>query len=120
MHYAEEEEKKKSAQSKVVTAPAVYGAHVRHVHAHKTYCEGTLSISGHQMKFRGESASAGQPDKITVACSDIREIKKNTHVLSHEYKDDFHVRTRSGETFNFAPADASTFDFAALASACSK
>ena len=84
---------------------------------HGPYCLGILSVSGHHLKFSGRSASPGQKvHKLDFACSDIREIKKNTRLASRQ--GGFRVRTVSAK-MNFVPRDSSLTHVSALASACS-
>ncbi len=84
---------------------------------HGPYCLGILSVSGHHLKFSGRSASPGQKvHKLDFACSDVREIKKNTRIASRQ--GGFRVRTVSAK-LNFAPRDSSLTHVSALASACS-
>jgi len=86
--------------------------------AHGPYCLGILSVVGGHLKYSGQSASPGQQvHKLDFACSDVREIKKNAHVASHQ--GGFHVRTASAK-MNFAPRDSSLAHVSALASACSE
>jgi hypothetical protein len=96
--------------------PPAISLPVRYVHEDKTY-QGTLSVSGHQMKFVGQSTSAGPAQQFTIACSDIRDISKNREVFSHHGT--FHVRTTSNN-YNFVPEDGSSFNISALKSACSQ
>jgi len=85
---------------------------------HGPYCLGILSVSGHHLKFSGRSASRGQKvHKFDFACSDVREIKKNPRIASHQ--GGFHVRTVSA-SLNFVPRDSSPKHVSALAPACSK
>ncbi len=84
---------------------------------HGPYCLGILSVSGHHLKFSGRSASSGEKvHKLDFACSDVREIKKNTRIASRQ--GGFRVRTVSAR-MNFAPRDSSLTHVSALASACS-
>jgi hypothetical protein len=89
---------------------------VRYVHGDKTY-QGTLSVSGHQMKFVSPSNSEGPAQQFTIPCADIRDISKNREVFSHHGT--FHVRTTSNN-YNFVPEDGSSFNISALKSACSQ
>jgi len=92
--------------------PPVFSARVRHLHAHKAYCQGTLSVSAHQLKFTGESASDGEPHNLTYACSGVR-FKNHRH-------DEFEVRTAAGKHDHFAPLNPSEFHLDQLQSACAK
>jgi hypothetical protein len=97
--------------------------HVMHMHTDKSpadkgpYCQGTLSVIGGHLKFAAQSATDGQPHNFDFACSDVREVKKNSRVASHQ--GGFHVRTAQ-DNYNFVPADAGSSPVPALASACSK
>ena len=97
--------------------------HVMHMHTDKPpadkgpYCEGTLIVIGGHLKFAAQSATDGQTHQFDVACSDVREVKKNSRVASHQ--GGFHVKT-TGTNYNFVPAEAGTSPVPALASACSK
>ncbi len=93
-------------------APPVFSARVRHLHAHKAYCQGTLSVSEHQLKFTGESASEGEPHNLSYACSGV-QFKKHRH-------DEFEVRTAAGKHDHFAPLNPSEFHLDQLQSACAK
>jgi tetratricopeptide (TPR) repeat protein len=93
-------------------SPPAFTASVRHLHAHKAYCQGTLSVSAHQLKFTGESASDGVPHTLTYACSSI-QFKKHRH-------DEFEVRTAQGKHDHFAPLNPSAFQVDQLQSACAK
>jgi len=95
-----------------------------HMHTEKApadkgaYCLGTLTVTAGHLKFVGESFSEGQYiHNFDFACSDVREIKKNARVASHQ--NGFHVRTGSFNN-NFVPEDSSAAHISALASACSK
>ena len=95
-----------------------------HLHGKKApadqgpYCLGVLSLNGDHLKFSGQSASKGEKvHKFDIACSDVREIKKNARIASRQ--GGFHIRTASA-TINFAPRDSSPAHISALASACSK
>ena len=96
---------------------------VMHMHTDKSptdkgpYCEGTLSVSAGHLKFAGQSATDGQVHNFDFACSDVREVKKNARVASHQ--GGFHVRTTQAN-HNFVPADPGASPAPALASACSK
>jgi hypothetical protein len=96
---------------------------VYHLHADKPpgengpYCLGMLSASGSHLKFAAQSASDGQLHKIQLACSDIKDIKRNARVASRQ--GGFHVRAASGN-YNFVPFDGSTEIVSALVSACSQ
>jgi tetratricopeptide (TPR) repeat protein len=96
---------------------------VMHMHTDKSpadkgpYCEGTLSVSAGHLKFAAQSATDGQSHNFDFACSDVREVKKNARVASHQ--GGFHVRTTQAN-YNFVPADPSSSPVPALASACSK
>jgi hypothetical protein len=92
--------------------PPLFRASVRHLHAHKAYCQGTLSVTAHQLKFTGESASDGKPHNLTYACSAI-QFKKHRH-------DEFEVRTAQGKHDHFAPLNPSEFHLEQLQSACAK
>jgi hypothetical protein len=111
-------------RSKPVAVAPVVGFRAYHMHSDKApadkgpYCLGSLSVTGGRMKFTGESASEGQKtDSFDLACSDIREIKKNARVASRQ--NGFHARTASSN-INFVPEDSSAAHLSALASACSK
>ncbi len=104
---------------KVAPTPIVISVRVFHLHSGKPqgpHCEGSLSVSGGRMTFAPESATDGQMHRMSFACSQIQEIKKNSRFLGH--RDDFHVRTASGDE-NFLP-EQSSFDISALQSACAK
>lgn len=95
-----------------------------HMHSDKApedngpYCLGMLSVVAGHLKFVGQSASEGQQiDTLDIACSEVREIKKNARVASRQ--NGFHVRTGS-TNINFVPADSIAAYVAALAFACSK
>jgi hypothetical protein len=96
---------------------------VMHMHTDKSpadkgpYCQGTLSVSAGHLKFAAQSATDGQPHNFDFACSDVREVKKNARVASHQ--GGFHVRTAQ-DNYNFVPADPGTSPVPALASACSE
>jgi hypothetical protein len=92
--------------------PPLFRASVRHLHAHKAYCQGTLSVSAHQLKFTGESASDGEPHTLSYACSGV-QFKKHRH-------DEFEVRTAVGKHDHFAPLNPSEFHLDQLQSACAK
>lgn len=102
---------------------AQVSVHVMHMHTDKPpadkgpYCEGTLSVIGGHLKFAAQSASDGQTHQFDVACSDVREVKKNSRVASHQ--GGFHVKTTQ-TNYNFVPAEGGTSPVPALASACSK
>ena len=81
------------------------------------FCQGSLSILEGRLKFVGETATDGKTHSFDLACSDIREIKKNSRLASRQ--NGFHVRTGK-TTINFVPDDSSTSHLSALASACSK
>ncbi len=84
---------------------------------HGPYCLGVLSVAGQRLRYAGRSASGGQKvHKLDFACADVREIKKNARVASHQ--GGFHVRTVSAN-MNFAPRDSSLTHVSTLASACS-
>ena len=111
-------------RSKPVAVAPVVSFRAYHMHSDKApadkgpYCLGSLSVTGGRMKFTGESASEGQKtDSFDLACSDIREIKKNARVASRQ--NGFHARTASSN-INFVPEDSSAAHISALASACSK
>jgi hypothetical protein len=95
-----------------------------HLHGKKApadqgpYCLGILSINGHRIKFSGQTASKGaKVHKFDIACSDVREIKKNASIASRQ--GGFHIRTGSA-TINFVPRDSSPAHISALVSACSE
>jgi hypothetical protein len=96
---------------------------VIHMHSNKAptsggpFCKGTLSVSGQHLKFIADSASDGHPHNLDFACSDVREIKPNTHVAARQGA--FHVRTSSGN-YNFVPENGFTGVVPALTAACSK
>lgn len=108
--------------SPAVATPSV-SYRVYHMHTDKSpadngpNCTGTLSVTGNTMKFVGQSATAGQPHNFEFVCAEIKEIKKNRRVASHE--NGFHVRTVS-DNYNFVPLDSSPLLAAALSSACGK
>ena len=114
---------KADAEARKPKAPvAAVSFKAYHMHSEKApadngpYCLGTLSVVTGQLKFAGESASPGQKtDTLDVACSDVKEIKKNARVASKQ--NGFHVRT-SSTNFNFVPEDSSAAHITALASAC--
>ena len=114
---AEEAAHRPQAVAPVVSFP------VMHMHTDKSpadkgpYCQGTLSVSGGHLKFVAQSATDGQPHNFDIACSDVREVKKNARVASHQ--GGFHVRTTEAN-YNFVPAGAGISPVPALASACSK
>jgi hypothetical protein len=97
--------------------------HVMHMHTDKPptdngpYCEGNLIVIGGHLKFEVQSAPSGQAHPFDVACSDVREVKKNSRVASHQ--GGFHVKTKEAN-YNFVPAEPGTSPVSALASACSK
>jgi hypothetical protein len=85
---------------------------------HGPYCLGMLSVVAGHLKFVGQSASEGQQvDSMDIACSEIREIKKNARVASRQNA--FHVRT-SSTNINFVPENSSVAYVPVLASACGK
>jgi hypothetical protein len=94
-----------------------------HLHTDKApadngpYCTGGLSVLAGHLKFAGETATDGKTHTFDLACSDIREIKKNSRLASHQ--SGFHVRTAT-TNINFAPEDSSAAHISALTSACSK
>ena len=96
---------------------------VYHMHTEKSpadngpYCSGTLSVLGQHLKFVAESATDGQVHNFDLACSDIREIKKNSRVAARQ--GGFHVRT-ANTNYNLVPVDPSSSPAPALATACSK
>lgn len=92
--------------------PPAFSTRVRHMHEHKAYCEGILSVSDHQLRFHGESASEGAPHDLSYACSAI-VFKKLRH-------NQFEVRTDSGKPNQFAPVNVSEFDLGRLQSACAQ
>jgi hypothetical protein len=100
------------------TAPTV---RLYHMHTDKSpadngaYCLGVLSASAERLKFTAQSASDGKLHNLEFACSEIREIKKNARVASHQ--GGFHLRTASAN-FNFVPENGSTAIASTLASAC--
>ena len=95
---------------------------VYHMHSGKSpadkgpYCVGTLSVSDGRLKFAGEEATDGNPHTLEFACSDVREIKKNGRVASHQ--GGFHVRTDSGN-INFVPLDSASGIVPTLNASCS-
>jgi len=95
-----------------------------HMHSEKApadngpYCRGMISVTAGHLKFVGHSASEGQQiDTLDIACSEVREIKKNARVASHQ--NGFHVRTAS-TNINFVPEDSIAAYVSVLASACGK
>ena len=94
-----------------------------HLHTDKApadngpFCRGSLSVLAERLKFSGETATDGKTHTFYLACSDIREIKKNPRLASRQ--NGFHVRT-GGTNINFVPEDPSAAHISALASACSK
>jgi hypothetical protein len=102
---------------------AVLSFRADHMHTDKApadngpYCRGTLSVVAGHLKFAGETATDGKPHSFDLACSDIREIKKNSRVASRQ--NGFHVRTAS-TNINFVPEDSSAAHITDLASACAK
>jgi hypothetical protein len=95
-----------------------------HMHSEKApadngpYCLGMLSVVAGHLKFVGQSASEGQRiDTLDIACSEVREIKKNARVASHQ--NGFHVRTAS-TNINFVPENSIAAYVSALAFACTK
>jgi hypothetical protein len=104
-------------------APAV-SFQAYHMHSEKSpaedgpYCEGTLSVVSGHLKFTGGTASSGErTDNFDIPCADIRAIKKNTRVASHQ--SGFHVRTATAN-INFVPADSDPAHISALTDACLK
>ncbi len=118
---AAERAAKAARRPKAVTAQAA-SFRVDHMHSGKSpadrgpYCVGTLSVSDGRLKFTGEEATDGEPHTLEFACSDVREIKKNGRVASHQ--GGFHVRTDSGN-FNFVPLDSASGIVSALNASCS-
>jgi len=94
-----------------------------HLHTDKApadngpYCRGSLSVLAGRLKFVGETATDGKTHTFDLACSDIREIKKNSRLASRQ--NGFHVRTAAAN-INFVPEDSSAAHLSSLASACSK
>ncbi len=95
-----------------------------HMHSDKApadrgpYCVGFLSVVAHHLKFAADWATYGeQLHTLTFACSDVREIKRNLRVASHQAG--FHVHTASGN-INFAPQDSLATHISEVASACSE
>ena len=94
-----------------------------HMHTDKApvddgpFCRGTLSVVAGRLKFASETATDGKTHSFDLACSDIREIKKNSRVASRQ--NGFHVRT-AATNLNFVPGDSSATHISELASACSK
>ena len=80
-------------------------------------CLGTFSVLAGGLKFVGETATDGKTHTFDLACSDIREIKKNLRLASRQ--NGFHVRTPA-TNINFVPEDSSAAHISSLASACSK
>ena len=81
------------------------------------YCHGSLMVLTERLKFVGETATDGKTHSFDLACSDIREIKKNSSLISHRVG--FHVRTASTNN-NFVPENSSAAHLSSLAAACSK
>jgi hypothetical protein len=104
------------------TAPVI-SFRAYHMHTEKApadkgpYCLGILSVLGGRIRFVGESASDGQVHNLQWACSEAREIKKNSRVAARQ--GGFHIRTASSNT-NFAPEDSSAAHATALAAACAE
>ncbi len=104
-------------------APPPVTFHLYHMHSDKApadkgpYCVGTMSVSGSHLKFTPESTTDGKIHNLEFSCSDIRDIKKNARVASHQ--GGFHIRTHSGN-FNFAPQDSTAAVVPALNAACSE
>ncbi|MBZ5543547.1 MAG: hypothetical protein LAO07_07685 [Acidobacteriia bacterium] len=96
---------------------------VYHMHTEKSpadkgpYCSGTLSVVGQHLKFAADSATDNQVHSFDFACTDIREVKKNSRVAARQ--GGFHVRTAS-TNLNFVPADSGSNPIPALTSACGK
>lgn len=85
---------------------------------HGPYCLGMLSVAAGHLKFLGQSGSEGQRiDTLDIACSEVREIKKNARVASRQ--NGFHVRTAS-TNINFVPENSIAAYVSALAFACTK
>jgi len=116
-------ERTEAAAHRPPPAPAGLSFRILHMHTEKApadkgpYCSGTLKAVSQHLKYVAESATDAQSHSFDFACADIREIKKNSRVASHQ--GGFHIRTAS-ENFNFVPADAGSDIPAALTSACSK
>jgi hypothetical protein len=94
-----------------------------HMHTDKSpadqgpYCQGTMSVVAQHLKFNAVSATDGQLHAFDFACSEIREIKKNARVASHQ--GGFHIRTAK-TNLNFVPENASSTPVPALSSTCAK
>jgi len=103
-------------------APPPVTFRLYHMHSDKApadkgpYCVGTMSVSGSHLKFTPESTTDGKIHNLEFNCSDVRDIKKNARVASHQ--GGFHIRTHSGN-FNFAPQDSTAAVVPALNAACS-
>lgn len=114
------ETKDEAARRPPPVATPVISVRVFHLHTtglfgSKRYCQGTLAVSDHHLKFTADGASDGNRHNFDFACSDVREIEKS----GRSRQGAFRVRTVSS-TLNFVPEDASTADIVALKSACSK
>lgn len=102
--------------------PPLLAFRLYHMHSDKApadkgpYCLGTMSVGGSHFNFAAESTSDGKVHNLEFSCSEIRDIKKNARVASHQ--GGFHIRTHSGN-FNFAPQDSSVAVVPALNTACS-
>jgi hypothetical protein len=116
-------EKATEAARRPPMAAPILSFRAYHMHSDKApadkgpYCLGSLSVLGGRIRFAGESASDGQVHNLQWACSEAREIKKNSRVAARQ--GGFHIRTASSNT-NFAPEDSSPARAAALAAACTK
>jgi hypothetical protein len=85
---------------------------------HGPYCLGMLSVTAGHLKFVGQTASEGQRiDTLDMACSEVREIKKNARVASRQ--NGFHVRAAS-TNINFVPENVAVDYVSLLAHACGK
>jgi hypothetical protein len=110
-----------AAQPKAAAPPPVT-FRLYHMHSDKApadkgpYCLGTMTVSGSHLKFTPQSTTDGKIHNLEFSCSDIRDIRKNSRVASHQ--GGFHIRTHSGN-FNFAPQDSTAGVVPALNAACS-
>jgi len=101
---------------------AVLSFRVYHMHSGRalsdkgSYCRGTLSVVGGNLKYVGETAPDGQVHSFNFPCSEV-DVKKKFRVAFWEKG--FHVRTASGN-INFVSEDGSASHTRALAYACSE
>jgi len=96
---------------------------IYHLHTEKApadkgpSCSGTMSVVGQHLKFAADSATDNQIHSFDFACTDIREVKKNSRVAARQ--GGFHVRT-ANTNLNFVPADSASAPVPALTSACAQ